>query len=350
MKKNILIFRTGQLGDTLVAMPAINEIFKDNPDCQLTLLTDSHPTNKDFVSSWDVLRYFKWFNDVIFYKPQVGKLQTSLELIRLFSKVRALSPIKVYNLSHKRSLFQYWRDKFFFEVILGIKNYYSPNIFNYQARDSENRLPRLQSELLRLLNVTGKDNISNNFRLTIPENAKKEAEKILRINGIKDSDDLIVLCPGSKMPAKKWPTERYTSLALKLFDRYPSYKIVLIGGEGDLSAIKHICHNLKNNMINLCGKLSVCGSAAVLERSLIYIGNDTGAMHLAAMVGTPCVAIFSARDYPGRWEPYGDYHKILRHDIDCSPCFLDICSEHDNKCIKMINVEEVFSAATKLLS
>ena len=114
MKRNILIFRTGQLGDTLVAMPAMDAIRKQHPDSRLVLLTDMHSKNKGFVSSWHVLKDFDWFDDVIFYKPQMGMIKKILGAISLISRIRALAPFKVYNLSHKRSFIQYWRDSFFF--------------------------------------------------------------------------------------------------------------------------------------------------------------------------------------------------------------------------------------------
>ncbi len=68
------------------------------------------------------------------------------------------------------------------------------------------------------------------------------------------------------------------------------------------------------------------------------------------MVGTPCIAIFSARDYPGLWEPYGRQHIILRHEVECAGCFLEICEHYDNKCLKLITVNEVFVAINKILN
>jgi heptosyltransferase III len=72
-------------------------------------------------------------------------------------------------------------------------------------------------------------------------------------------------------------------------------------------------------------------------------------MHLAAMAGLPCVGLFSARDYPGLWEPYGEGHTILRKEISCAGCMLEICAEKANACLKLITVDEVMSATTELL-
>ena len=72
--------------------------------------------------------------------------------------------------------------------------------------------------------------------------------------------------------------------------------------------------------MNLCGLLNPRESAAALKMAKIFVGHDSGPMHLAASVGIPCVAIFSARNKPGVWFPYGNQHKVVYHPIDCYGC------------------------------
>ena len=100
----------------------------------------------------------------------------------------------------------------------------------------------------------------------------------------------------------------------------------------------------------LAGSLSVLESAELLRRATLYVGNDTGAMHLAAAVGTPCVAIFAARE-PGRsWHPYGTSHVVLRHDAaPCANCYLTDCTTERLRCLTAIDVEAVWGACRVLL-
>jgi len=93
--------------------------------------------------------------------------------------------------------------------------------------------------------------------------------------------------------------------------------------------------------VNLCGRLSVRESAALLTRARVYVGHDSGPMHLAAAVGTPCVAVFSSRNLPGEWFPNGDRHRVVYHSIPCQGCRLDVCIERKKACIRSITVEEV---------
>jgi ADP-heptose:LPS heptosyltransferase len=72
-------------------------------------------------------------------------------------------------------------------------------------------------------------------------------------------------------------------------------------------------------------------------------------MHLAAAVGTPCVAIFSARAQPGMWYPYGVPSRVLRKAVECEGCGLVECIEKKNECLKLIEVDEVLSACGELL-
>jgi ADP-heptose:LPS heptosyltransferase len=86
-----------------------------------------------------------------------------------------------------------------------------------------------------------------------------------------------------------------------------------------------------------------------LQRCLAYVGNDAGTMHLAGMVGIPCVGLFSARDYPGQWEPYGEGHVILRHETECAGCMRTVCP-YDNRCLDLISVDEAERAVNSIVS
>ena len=75
-----------------------------------------------------------------------------------------------------------------------------------------------------------------------------------------------------------------------------------------------------------------------------------GPMHLSAAVGTPCVAIYSARNFLRQWTPRGDFNKILYHKTDCAGCGLELCIEQKKKCILSITVDEVQNSALQLLN
>ena len=87
----------------------------------------------------------------------------------------------------------------------------------------------------------------------------------------------------------------------------------------------------------------------MLSRCIAYVGNDSGPMHLAAMVGTPCVAVFSAREARGRWDPFGTRHVMLRKQTECAGCMLEECVSEANRCLTAIGVEDVVAAAVRVI-
>jgi ADP-heptose:LPS heptosyltransferase len=159
---------------------------------------------------------------------------------------------------------------------------------------------------------------------------------------------LLAVGAGSKMPAKRWPRERFRELGRRLLAADPALHLLVVGGKEDAALGAALCAEWGVRSHNLAGRLSIHGSAAVLQRCRAYVGNDAGAMHLAGMAGIPCAALFSARDYPGQWEPCGAGHVILRHETECAGCMHTVCP-YDNKCLGLISVDEAERAVWKIL-
>ena len=149
------------------------------------------------------------------------------------------------------------------------------------------------------------------------------------------------------MPAKIWPEERYLTVGYSLINELGAIPIIF-GDTVDRALGNRLIKAWKSG-VNAAGELSVRQAAAVLARCRFYVGNDTGTMHLAAAVKTPCVAIFSARDWPGRWYPYGENNIVLREAVDCEGCMLNVCNR-DLECINMITVESVIAASRQIIN
>jgi ADP-heptose:LPS heptosyltransferase len=101
--------------------------------------------------------------------------------------------------------------------------------------------------------------------------------------------------------------------------------------------------------VNLCGKLTPRESAAAFRRARLFIGHDSGPMHLAAAVQTPCVAIFAARNKPRVWFPYGSQHRVVYHQTECWGCGLETCIVERKRCLTSITVDEVVSEIAAVL-
>jgi len=154
--------------------------------------------------------------------------------------------------------------------------------------------------------------------------------------------------PGSKMPAKRWPEDRFRQVVSELIDEFEIWPVVF-GGVEDAPLGQRLIAAWGRGF-SAAGALSLRGSAAALQRCLFLLTNDTGTMHLGAAVGVQCVALFSSRAAPGLWNPMGENHILFRSDIECEGCGLTECLEFHNECLRRVSTAVVLGACRRILS
>lgn len=282
------------------------------------------------------------FDDVLFYSPARAVSNHLATFISLTKQLRRLAPRRVVALAPSRTHFQQVRDRFFFRCVIGVGDYTAAPAAADSLRDQPNHAG--EPEWRRLLRTVEPDGNTSAFRFQIPMAAKREVAAAVAAESLSAADILLAIGPGSKMPAKRWPRERYQELGARLLADIPHLHLLILGGPEDAGLGSELCVGWGDRGHNLAGRLSVYGAAAMAQRCRGFVGNDTGTMHLAAMAGTPCVALFSARDVPGRWAPFGAGHVILRRQTECSGCMLTVCAKEQNKCLKLIQVDDVYNA------
>jgi asparagine synthase (glutamine-hydrolysing) len=353
--RHILVFRIGQLGDTIVSLPAMQAIRNRYPDARLTLLCDRHP-GKSFVLASDLLGRSGLFDEFLSYPVHEDQ-----NLSRPWSMAPVLAALRrrkfdavVYLAPSLRSPAQINRDRKFFRLA-GIRNFIGmTNFAALPEKISGKPLPQLPSEADLLLDRLRADGI--------PVSAPGQARADLRL-GLSEETEVagwlgrlpfdnnrlwIGVGPGSKMPAKRWPEERFHEVMAELIKEFDVWPVVFGGNEdaglGDRLISAWGCG------YNAAGALSLRGSAAALRHCALLLTNDTGTMHLAAVVGTRCVAVFSAREWPGMWFPYGAGHRVFRSDIECEGCQLVECIERKNECLNRITLEQVLAGCKDVLT
>jgi len=138
----------------------------------------------------------------------------------------------------------------------------------------------------------------------------------------------VVLCPGAEYGhAKRWPYFR--ELAAKL-----DVQVVLLGSAGDLEDNREI------SGINLIGKTSLDDAIDLIAKAAAVVSNDSGLMHVAAASGRPLVALFGSSS-PGHTGPLSPTARIISLQLECSPCYEQICPLGHFKCMKELTVERV---------
>lgn len=150
------------------------------------------------------------------------------------------------------------------------------------------------------------------------------------------------LCPGAEYgPAKRWLPERFAETAAALGGHW-----ILFGTAKDEDAGAPIAASLGENCTNLIGQTTLEELIRELRKCTLLLTNDTGTMHLATLLGVPVVAIFGSTE-PTLTGPLGRRSVVVRHQVECSPCFLRECPL-DFRCMKAVTAEEVARAAVIL--
>ncbi len=181
-----------------------------------------------------------------------------------------------------------------------------------------------------------------NFFLKIP------VEEIKTIDSLSGKDTYIAIHPGGPMILKRWSIDNYVNIIRFLLDKYP-VKILLVGGKDEHSLNQSII-SLTNDrrVIDLSGRITLSQLALTMKKASLFLGNDSGPMHIAAICGTKVIGLFGPTD-PERFGPYGANCIAIRKETNCPPCAKSICKIPDYRCIDKISVENVIEIIEKIL-
>ena len=184
--------------------------------------------------------------------------------------------------------------------------------------------------------------------LEFPLTAADRAEASTLLDGITLGRPVIGIHAGAKASARRWPPERFAAVADELAEQSGG-QIVLTGSEADAPATSAVRGHMRERALDLTGKTSLGGLAAVIERMRLFIGNDSGPAHLAEAMGTPSVTLFGPAD-PRRWAPLDQVtHRVVRRPVACSPCpYMDCPIDH--RCLRGITPAMVLRVASETLA
>ncbi len=184
------------------------------------------------------------------------------------------------------------------------------------------------------------------IRLCVPLPARESAKAALLRAGAREGAWRCAIAPGASYGAAKcWPPERFASLADRLISECGA-DVILFGTPNEKEMAARICSAMQNRPISLVGQTSMRDLAALFSSCSIFIGNDSGAMHVAAAAGLPVIGIFGSTD-PGGTAPVTSQFTLIREVVSCSPCFLRSCPV-DHRCMTRIGVDSVFAAAQRV--
>jgi len=184
--------------------------------------------------------------------------------------------------------------------------------------------------------------------LHIPEDKRRNADEFLCKSGVRQSALRIAIGAGASYgSAKCWPPSRFAEVANRLQSEADA-DVILFGTAAEASVSTAISAEMRRPPIDLTGKTAIADLPALLSQCHLFIGNDSGAMHVAAAVGVPIVAVFGPTD-PDGTAPVTPRCSIVQQKPYCSPCFLRRCPT-DHRCMTAITANMVEAAARPWLA
>lgn len=340
----VVIFRPGALGDTLTLAPVLWALKAKHPEWTVWHLAEQ-PRFTHVVNAMEVATLIPEISQTILYDTRASFLG---RLLKLRTALRPHKEDILLNLCYPRAnSLKVLRDAAFFKGLGFRKLVGFREAFRDSLKSRRVGLPS-ESEYNRLLrhsrSLTGSAQGEPQGQL---RQDSEFALEFCRKHGLTDCK-LIALCAGSKMQAKRWPPERYAEMVAEL-SKELGVTFIILGDRFDLESTALIQSKAPDACLSALGA-SLLQSAGLLARCKLYVGNDTGTMHLAGLLRVPCVTLFSDRDHYSLWVPYGDQHTIIRYSMPCGGCLLENCFASPALCLDAISVREVVTAVRETWS
>lgn len=341
--QQIVVYRIGNIGDTVVAIPALSALRNAFPEARITLLTSAGNTN--LPGAGDVLSAFpKLIDRVIAYRP--AELKTLNALQNLKAQLTQDGPIDIW-LSLPVSLQTVIRG--FREILLakwlGCRAAFGftlllPEVFKTEYTRN-NPIPKTSDWLLSI--------VQQAFHL--PPKApdcrayfRSPSPQALERLGLSRERPILLVNAGAKLAIKRWPETSFHQTLSSLLKKLPVVQVVLLGSQEEHEANARIAQNLSGVILNVAGQLSIAETWSLMNQATALLSNDTGAMHMAGLLGKAGFTPMGGQYPAPLWHPPGSSMKLFSHNVPCAPCFKDNCPLPRQTCLMDISPTSLIDA------
>ncbi len=323
---NILVIQTAFLGDAILTTSLVRALKQTYPDAKIDILT--------IPGTSIVFKFNPHINNTLVFDKR-NSSKKYLSFISLCIKLRA----KHYDLAVSAHLS--WSSSLLM-FLSGI-----PNRLGFPRQKLLTmtiELPKgipIAKRYLRLMTVLTDQEFSSQTELFWDEKTDVCVDKLVK-DYITSDEKVIGIAPGSIWNTKRWLPEYFSSL-ISMLDKY-KIKCILIGGNDDIDLCNTISTNSGVTPLNLAGKLSILGSAALIKRLRLLVTNDSAPLHLANAVETDVIAIFGPTVKRFGFFPFRESDKVLEIELECRPCGKhggNSCPQTHFRCMKAITPDMV---------
>ena len=239
------------------------------------------------------------------------------------------------------------------DIIVDLRNSIISRILKSDKNYLYNKDYKNSHRVIYLSSVINKEHSPLSPIIWLTREAKEKASKVLL--NIYNKQKIIAFAPVTNWKRKEWPIQNFINLANMLTNENSplhNAKIILLGGSGEKNSVREIVSTLGEvRVLNLVAELDILSVAAILKKCNIFVGNDSGLMHLSAAVGTPTIGLFGpSKD--SLYSPWGKNSRVIR----TKESYKELV-EHPNynknevtSLMSSIDSSEVYKACIKLLN
>lgn len=300
--KRILLIQTAFLGDAILTTPLIRALKQTYPQAKL-----------DVLCIPETVIVFK-FNPYVHRVLSFNKRDKARRILTVLPLIRQLKNEK-YDLAVSAQL------HFTSSLIMLMAGI--PNRLGFPRQklltmtiDLPKGIPVVKRYLRLMTALTDKE-FDHQTELYWDEKTDGTVESVAG-NFLNSYQTVVGIAPGSVWPTKRWLPEYFAELISELNKR--DVRAILIGGKEDFQLCREIAMMSGSDPLNLAGKLSLLGSAALIQMLKLIVTNDSAPLHLANAVQTDVVAIFGPTVERFGFYPFRERDRVVELDLGCRPC------------------------------
>jgi lipopolysaccharide heptosyltransferase II len=306
--QKILLVRTDRLGDVILSTPVATALKKHVTNVHVTFLARQYTA--------EILRCHPHVDEIIELDgPEIhGSSRRLIGILRQknFDAAVMLHP-------HPQLAWALWRSGIPQRIGTGYRWY--GFLFNHRVYEHRKTAAHHEAEYnLRLLPPLGIPAAKVEFHFTL---SPSEEDRIAaKLNALGAGPQAVILHPGSSGSSRDWPPEYFAQLADSIPEKSGA-PVIFTGAANETHLIDRIRKQTKTKPLSLCGRLTITELAVLCQRAAVFVGNSTGPLHLAVMVGAPVVAFYPPirTCRPERWGPYGRRSDVLMsQSAECYRC------------------------------
>ena len=349
----ILLVRLRLIGDVVLTTPLIHALRRSYPDAQLTYVVEA--------AAAPIVRANRNLTDVVVVPRTRGVARVRDDLALAYRLRTRRFDVAIDLHGGPRAAWLVWASGA--AVRIGYRITGRSWMYTHVVARPRDEAPRPtvvnQWDLLAPLGVDPPNPVLDPLEMEADASAAASVDRRLEVAGISAGHPVVVVHVSAGNPFRRWPRESFEALVVALARRDPLRRVLLTSGPSDVHAAKEIIGRARATLGPLAGAVPEVGEfdltelRALVSRAAVYIGGDSGPLHIAGTTTTPIVALFgptlAERSMPWR-DPRWFAEAVDAGPLECRPCRQRECAPGDFRCLTRISAEQVAAAAERAIS